>query len=84
MAIKLIIPPLIERQNRPCETCIGMDSECCFTSCWIREDDGYHRMERDYAGTNPVPCRYHMTSSEYREFVDALIEARGEDGSFTD
>lgn len=84
MPTESIIPPLSERQHRPCASCVGADDECYMTSCWIREDNGNHRHQTDYAGHNPVPCRYHLMAHEYRGFMDALMKARGEDGSATE
>jgi hypothetical protein len=78
------IPPLSERQNRPCESCIGNDDECYLTSCWIRQDNGNDRCKRDYAGHNPIPCGYHLEAHEYRKFMDSLMKERGENGSITD
>jgi hypothetical protein len=74
-------PPLSERQNRPCASCIGVDDEAYMTACWIREDNGDNRHQHDYAGSNPIPCPYDVMSHEHIAFIDSLIKIRGEDGS---
>lgn len=67
-----MIPPVEERQVRPCQQCIGYGYE---------QYDDYHPEHGvipscSITDTNyPEPCEYHLTKEEYRRLLlfDAII-----------
>ena len=59
--LHLVIPPVSERENRPCEECI----------CHIPGSQSCKMVYLNRRWLSKEPCKYHLTWTEYRKLIDS-------------
>ena len=60
-----MIPPVSEREKRPCFDCVAFNWED--TSCNVFDLDYI-----DFCRPNDNPCKYHLTAKEMKKLLDNL------------
>ena len=69
-----IIPPISERQHRPCDTCYWYDAsmyhECTLFSIGYMSERNRLIYKISWGQLQKLPCRFHLTEDELKQIID--------------